>query len=35
VPALQPEFAKVVHTKRDYDEVGPSICRRNAAMGMH
>jgi hypothetical protein len=29
----QPEFYKVCHTKQQYDEVGPSICRHNPVFG--
>ena len=28
-----PEFYKVCHTKAEYDEVGPSICRHNRLFG--
>ena len=28
--SLQPEFYSYCHTKADYDEVGPSICRRTS-----
>ena len=31
--ASTPEFYKVSHTKADYDEQGPSICRYNASFG--
>jgi len=31
--ASTPEFYKVCHTKQQYDEVGPSICRHNAVFG--
>lgn len=31
--ASTPEFYKVCHTKKDYDEVGPSICRHNPVFG--
>jgi len=31
--ASTPDFYKTVHTKAEYDEKGPSICRVNAAMG--
>ncbi|KAJ3626920.1 hypothetical protein Zmor_004139 [Zophobas morio] len=31
--ASTPEFYKVCHTKRDYDEYGPSICRHNPVFG--
>jgi len=27
------EFFKVCHTKKQYDEIGPSICRYNAVFG--
>jgi actin-related protein 3 len=30
---LQPEFYQVCHTKAQYDEVGPSICRHNPVFG--
>ncbi|KRY65786.1 Actin-related protein 3 [Trichinella pseudospiralis] len=30
VLASSSEFAMSVHTKKEYDEIGPSICRRNA-----
>ena len=30
---LQPEFYQVCHTKADYDEHGPSICRHNPVFG--
>ena len=29
----QPEFYEVCHTKKDYDEHGPSICRHNPVFG--
>ena len=29
----QPEFFSVCHTKKDYDEHGPSICRHNPVFG--
>ena len=32
-PPVQPEFYKVCHTKKDYDEYGPSICRHNPVFG--
>lgn len=32
-PFAQPEFYKVCHTKQQYDEVGPSICRHNPVFG--
>jgi len=31
--ACTPEFFKVCHTKQQYDEVGPSICRHNPVFG--
>jgi len=31
--ASTPEFYKVSHTKADYDEYGPSICRHNPVFG--
>jgi len=31
--ASTPEFYKVCHTKQQYDEVGPSICRHNPVFG--
>jgi len=31
--ASTPEFYKYCHTKQQYDEVGPSICRYNAVFG--
>ncbi|XP_052079156.1 actin-related protein 3 isoform X2 [Mytilus californianus] len=31
--ASTPEFYKVCHTKADYDEYGPSICRHNPVFG--
>ena len=30
---FQPEFYEVCHTKKDYDEHGPSICRHNPVFG--
>ena len=30
---LQPEFYSVCHTKKQYEEFGPSICRHNLAFG--
>jgi len=30
---FQPEFYQVCHTKADYDEHGPSICRHNPVFG--
>lgn len=31
--ASTPEFYKVCHTKQQYDEIGPSICRHNPVFG--
>jgi len=31
--ASTPEFFKVCHTKQQYDEIGPSICRHNPVFG--
>ena len=31
--ASAPEFYKVCHTKKEYDEIGPSICRHNPVFG--
>ena len=31
--ASTPEFYQVCHTKADYDEHGPSICRHNPVFG--
>lgn len=31
---LQPEFHQVCHSKKDYDEIGPSICRHNPVFGI-
>lgn len=31
--ASMPEFVKFVHTKKEYEEYGPSICRHNAVFG--
>ena len=31
--SMQPEFYPVCHTKKDYDEYGPSICRHNPVFG--
>eukprot|EP00048_Salpingoeca_helianthica_P014474 m.221864 g.221864 ORF g.221864 m.221864 type:complete len:415 (+) comp15904_c0_seq1:60-1304(+) len=31
--ASTPEFYQVCHTKKDYDEYGPSICRHNPVFG--
>ena len=33
VSLQQPEFYEVCHTKKDYDEHGPSICRHNPVFG--
>lgn len=30
----QPEFYQVCHTKKDYEEIGPSICRHNPVFGV-
>ena len=30
---FQPEFYQVCHTKAQYDEYGPSICRHNPVFG--
>ena len=30
----QPEFLQVCHTKKDYEECGPSICRHNPVFGV-
>lgn len=30
---FQPEFYQVCHTKAEYEEYGPSICRYNAVFG--
>lgn len=30
----QPEFFQVCHTKKDYEEYGPSICRHNPVFGV-
>ena len=32
--APQPEFFQVCHTKKDYEECGPSICRHNPVFGV-
>lgn len=32
--ASTPEFYQVCHTKKDYDEYGPAICRHNPAFGV-
>lgn len=31
---VQSEFPQVCHSKKDYDEVGPSICRHNPVFGI-
>lgn len=31
---FQPEFYQVCHTKKDYEEIGPSICRHNPVFGV-
>ncbi|KAK1885596.1 Actin-related protein 3B [Dissostichus eleginoides] len=31
---LTPEFSQVCHSKKDYDEIGPSICRHNPVFGI-
>ena len=31
--SFQPEFYQVCHTKAQYDEYGPSICRHNPVFG--
>ncbi|KAM3860855.1 actin-related protein 3B isoform 1-T1 [Diretmus argenteus] len=31
--ASTPEFFQVCHSKKDYDEIGPSICRHNPVFG--
>jgi len=31
--ASTPEFYNVCHTKQQYDEIGPSICRHNPVFG--
>ena len=33
LPFIQPEFYEVCHTKKDYEEHGPSICRHNPVFG--
>jgi len=33
--ASTPEFYQVCHTKADYDEIGPSICRHNPVFGTY
>lgn len=30
---FQPEFYQVCHTKAEYEEYGPQICRYNAVFG--
>ncbi|KAG7269378.1 hypothetical protein CRUP_015704 [Coryphaenoides rupestris] len=32
--ASTPEFLQVCHSKKDYDEIGPSICRHNPVFGV-
>uniref|UniRef100_A0A669D9L0 Actin related protein 3B n=1 Tax=Oreochromis niloticus TaxID=8128 RepID=A0A669D9L0_ORENI len=32
--ASTPEFFQVCHSKKDYDEIGPSICRHNPVFGI-
>uniref|UniRef100_G1M8Z2 Actin related protein 3 n=1 Tax=Ailuropoda melanoleuca TaxID=9646 RepID=G1M8Z2_AILME len=32
--ASTPEFYQVCHTKKDYEEIGPSICRHNPVFGV-
>lgn len=32
--ASTPEFFQVCHTKKDYEECGPSICRHNPVFGV-
>ncbi|KAJ3611452.1 hypothetical protein NHX12_021467 [Muraenolepis orangiensis] len=32
--ASTPEFSQVCHSKKDYDEIGPSICRHNPVFGV-
>ncbi|KAF3836677.1 hypothetical protein F7725_029235 [Dissostichus mawsoni] len=32
--ASTPEFSQVCHSKKDYDEIGPSICRHNPVFGI-
>ncbi|XP_044195165.1 actin-related protein 3B isoform X1 [Thunnus albacares] len=32
--ASTPEFLQVCHSKKDYDEIGPSICRHNPVFGI-
>uniref|UniRef100_A0A9L0K804 Actin related protein 3B n=1 Tax=Equus asinus TaxID=9793 RepID=A0A9L0K804_EQUAS len=32
--ASTPEFFQVCHTKKDYEEYGPSICRHNPVFGV-
>ncbi|MEQ2171154.1 Actin- protein 3 [Goodea atripinnis] len=31
---VSPEFYQVCHTKKDYEEIGPSICRHNPVFGV-
>uniref|UniRef100_A0A2K6EEM0 Actin related protein 3B n=1 Tax=Propithecus coquereli TaxID=379532 RepID=A0A2K6EEM0_PROCO len=33
-PLYKPEFFQVCHTKKDYEEYGPSICRHNPVFGV-
>ncbi|XP_070770223.1 actin-related protein 3-like isoform X3 [Enoplosus armatus] len=33
-PLYKPEFYQVCHTKKDYEEIGPSICRHNPVFGV-
>lgn len=32
--AFSPESYQVCHTKKDYEEIGPSICRHNPVFGV-
>jgi actin-related protein 3 len=32
--ASMPEFYQVCHTKKDYEEIGPSICHQNPVFGV-
>ena len=32
--ASTPEFYQVCHTKKDYEEIGPSICHHNPVFGV-
>ncbi|MED6237073.1 hypothetical protein ATANTOWER_018493 [Ataeniobius toweri] len=32
--ASTPEFFQVCHSKKDYDEIGPCICRHNPVFGI-